>query len=441
MLLFNMLAEGFMTTGPKQNQAFPPPGFVRTESIVEGIVVYRPAPQDVGPEKVVLDFKCPRCGGTRAYSVSDGGLRCDYCGHYEPPERELVGKGAREFEFKVETLERAAHGWGAERKELSCEGCGARISTPPAAMTVTCPFCGSNKVIQRPASQEVLRPRFLLPFQITEEDCQRVVETWSGSSWMVPRDLRRLAAGARFTPIFLPMWTFDALAQARWKAQVGHTKTERYLKDGEWKTRTRTVWRWESGRVARKFDDLVLPATAQMSHRLLKEVNGYDLGALVPYDPEYLVGSHAQGYDILLEDAWEQARHRMREETRLACRGQATTSRIRHFSMELEFADESWRYILVPAYVAAYVYRGESFQVAVNGQTGDVAGQRPVDWTKVGLAIAGVLAPGVLLTLVGVLTAILGIGGPIAALGMVLLVMGVAIAFVLLRAAHGMEDV
>jgi hypothetical protein len=428
--------EEFMLT-----EVFPPPGFVPTESSVEGIFVYRPAPEDAGPEKAVVDFKCPRCGGTRAYSVADGGLRCDYCGYYEPPEREVVGKGAREFEFKVETLERAAHGWGTERNELSCEGCGARISTPPAAMTATCPFCGSNKVIQRPANQEALRPRFLLPFQVTDEDCRRIVREWLGSSWMVPRNLQQLAGVADFTPMYLPSWTFDAVAQARWKAQVGHTKTERYYHDGEWKTRTRTVWRWESGQVVRRFDDVVIPGTARLSQTLLERIKTYDLRALVAYDPEYLAGSHAQTYDVLLEDAWEQARHRMREETRLACRGQASTSKIRNFSMELDFGDESWRYILVPAYVAAYTYVAASYQVMVNGQTGDVAGQRPVDWTKVGLAIGGALAPGVLLTLVGVVTALLGIGGPIAALGMVLLALGAVIAFVILRKAQRMDDV
>jgi hypothetical protein len=77
----------------------------------------------------------------------------------------------------------------------------------------------------------------------------------------------------------------------------------------------------------------------------------------------------------------------------------------------------------------------------VNGQTGDVAGQRPVDWTKVGLAIGGALAPGALLTLAGVVTALLGIGGPLTALGLVLLAMGAFIAFAILRRAQGMDDV
>jgi len=424
-----------------ETQGFPPAGFVPTDSQVDGIAVYRPAPEETGPDRAVVDFKCPRCGGTTAYSVADGGLRCEYCGYYEAPEIDVVGKGAREFEFKVETMERAAHGWGVARNDLSCEGCGAQISVPTGEMTVSCPFCGSSKLVQRPANQDALRPRSLLPFEITADECRRTVRGWLGSSWMVPGDLQRLANTVDLVPMYLPAWTFDAVAKARWKAQVGHTKTERYYSDGKWKTRTRTVWRWESGRVTRAFDDVPVPGTGRVSQVLLERIMDYDLSALVTYTPDLLAGSDALAYDVALEKAWEDARHRMREETRTACRGQASTSKIRNFSMELDFSDESWRYIMVPTYAGAYRYGGEGYQVMVNGQSGAIGGQRPVDWTKVGLAIGASLAPGVLLTLAGVITAILGIGGIIVPAGLVLLIIGIVVAFIIFRKAQGMDDV
>lgn len=424
-----------------QQPTFPPPDYEPTPSQVAGIVVYKPAPETEAPKEALLDFKCPRCGATTAYSVADGGIRCDYCGYYEPPARDIVGKGAREFEFKVETLARAAHGWGTERKELSCQNCGAHTSVPPEVMTYTCPFCGSNKVLQQAARHETLRPRFLLPFQITPEACQRIARQWLGSSWMVPGDLQKLANVAEFTAMYLPFWCFDALARAQWKAEVGHTKTERYRVNGEWKTRTKTVWRWESGNVSLNFDDELQPGTGHLSAVLLDRIKAYELAALTSYDPAYLAGIHAQAYDVLLEDAWDRARRQMREETRAACRSQASTPKIRNFSMALDFSDERWRYLLAPAYVAAYDYTDATYQVMINGQTGAIAGQRPVDWTKVGLAIGALLAPGALLTLVGVLTVLLGVGVPVAIVGFVLLVIGGIIAFILFQKAQGMDDV
>jgi hypothetical protein len=150
----------------------------------------------------------------------------------------------------------------------------------------------------------------------------------------------------------------------------------------------------------------------------------------------------ARAYDLPLEAAWEQAREQMREQTRQACRSQASTSQIRNFSMNLDFSQESWRYILLPVYVAAYRFQSQNYQVMVNGQTGSVSGQRPVDWTKVWLVIAALLAPGVLLGLVGLLTLLFGgVGAVIGGFGLFLLAIGMIIAFVILQKAMSLDDI
>ncbi|MGD8814635.1 MAG: zinc ribbon domain-containing protein [Anaerolineales bacterium] len=381
---------------------FPPPGYVPTASTVEGIQLFKPAPQQ-DETRPVVTFECPQCGATTAYGVAEGGLTCTHCGYYEPPEKPIVGKGADEFEFKVETLERVAHGWGQERRDLVCEHCGARTSIPGGSLAITCPFCGSNQVILRSANQDALRPKFLIPFQVEMNACREAIRDWLGSSWMTPRPLRKLADVHRLTSMFLPFWTFDALTRADWRAEVGHTKTERYRSGGEWKTRTVTVWRWESGHVDLRFDDVLIDGTTRVSKLLLGRIKDFDLKQLAAFEPKYLAGFHAQSYDIELEPAWGEARGIMRERTRLACRSQASTSKIRNFSMNLDFSEETWRYILVPTYLAPYTYGDRTFQIIVNAQTGVIAGQRPADWGKIAAVLGTGLLPGVLIALIGVI--------------------------------------
>lgn len=420
---------------------FPPRGYIPTRSRLEGIEIFMPAPPENVPQQEVVDFKCPQCGATTAFSAADGGLTCSHCGYYEAPEQAVVGKRAAQFEFTVETMERATQGWGAERKELACQDCGATTTIPADSLTHTCPFCGSNQVIQRQAAQDILRPRFLVPFKIEAEACQQIAGQWLGSSWMTPAALQKLAAIATFNGLYLPFWTFGATTRADWKAQVGHTRTERYYDNGEWKTRIVTDWVWESGQATLKIDDLLQPGTGRLSARLLKEVKSYDLSQLALYEPKYLAGLQAQAYDIPLEKAWDSGRQEMREMTRQACLGQASTSQVRSFSMNLDFADESWRYVLLPVYLATYTYESKPYQVMVNGQTGKITGQRPADWNKIWLVIALMLAPGLLLGLLGLLTipfagAGLGIGG----FGFVLLVIGLVIGLVLYNKASTLDD-
>jgi DNA-directed RNA polymerase subunit RPC12/RpoP len=402
-----------------------------------------PAPPEVESQPEVVEFKCPQCGATTAYSVADGGLTCTHCGYYEPPRKEIVGKGAQEFEFTVETLAQAAHGWGEARKELECQNCGAHISLPQDALTATCSFCGSNRVIHREASQDSLRPRYLVPFKIEAAQCQEIAQKWLGSSWMTPKMLALLAKLAGFAAIYLPFWTFDSLATASWKAEVGHTETEQYYDHSSksWKSRAKTVWRWETGQARVPFDDLLVQGTNRLSAHLLGQIKDHDLKALRPYESKYLAGLQAQAYDVPLERAWEIGRQEMREGTRQACLDQASSSQVRNFSMNLDFQDESWRYILLPVYLAAYSYEDKIYQVMVNGQTGSIAGQRPVDWRKVWLAIAALLAPGLILGLIGLLTVSLGgIGASIGVVGFVLLVIGLILSFILFQKAQGLDD-
>jgi hypothetical protein len=193
--------------------------------------------------------------------------------------------------------------------------------------------------------------------------------------------------------------------------------------------------------VQENFDDLLRPGTARLSHLLLEQINKFDLSQLRPYEPVFLAGLQALTYDVALEHAWELGRNEMRERTRSACRGQASTSQIRNFSMSLDFSNESWRYILLPVYLAGYQTQGHSYQVVINGQSGIIAGQRPVDWTKVWLVIAAILTPGVLLAIAGLSTILLGgVGVILGGIGFVLLLIGMIVAVAILRKAMAMDD-
>jgi DNA-directed RNA polymerase subunit RPC12/RpoP len=421
-------------------EIFPPPKYVQTESMVDGITIFKPAPVE---EKQVaqVSFTCPQCGANTAYSVADGGLECTYCGYYEAPTAEKVGKSAEQFEFKVETLERLAQGWGEERRELSCQSCGASVSIPAKSISVTCPFCGSNNVIQKQASQSDLRPKFLIPMKIEMETCRRIAKEWLGSSWMTPAELKSSALLRDFTPIYLPYWTFDSTCSADWKAEVGHEVTERYYDHGEWKTRTKIEWRWESGHVQMNFDDMLVEATARLSKKHLGAINKFDIRELTEYDPKYLAGMHAKSYDIPLENSWETARERMREATKQACIHQASTSHVRNLTMSLDFSDESWRYVLLPVYISVYHYQNQSFQILINGQNGQISGQRPADWQKVWLVIILCLLPGAFLGLIGLVTLLFGgVGAFIGGFGFFLLVIGLIIAFTIFQKAQSLDD-
>ena len=420
---------------------FPPPNYEPVASAVEGITVWQPravaATQDA-PET----FTCPQCGAATRFDIAASGVACEHCGYAAPLQAQQVGRQAQEFEFTLETLSQAKQGWGVARRELSCDNCGASLTISEGAITVTCPFCASNKVNVRTATAEQLRPRFLVPFKVQAEEIRQRAVAWLGKGWFHPAELASASVVERFNGVYLPFWTFSAAITAAWKAQVGHERQERYYDSGSksWKTRTVIDWRWEDGQVAIQIDDLVVQGSSRISRIILERLQPFNLNDLVAYAPDYLAGWQAQAYDVTLAQAWDQGKASMREKAKKACYDDIHSSHVRNFSMTADFGEEVWRYILLPVYLTAYRFENKVYQVMANGQTGVVAGQKPVAWWKVWLAIAALLLPGLGLGLVGLILLLAGgLGAIMLGLGGMLLVGGGAISIIIYRQAVASE--
>ncbi len=426
-----------------------PPDFVRVESKLDGITVYAPAPR-AEPGAEARDFKCPNCGATTAYSPRAASVTCSNCGSIYAIPAANVGRQAAESEFTLDIVKQAQtptpqqlRGWGVTRRDLRCENCGATISVAPTELATTCPFCGSNRVAARTAAPDAFRPRALIPFQIERDACAQLARAWLARGWLYPSNLVHAARGAEFVGIYLPFWTFSARVHSAWRAQVGREKREQYFDTGEmkFKTRTRLEWHWEQGKISLPFDDELQSGTRRIDASLLKRLAPYALNALVTYDPGFLAGWRAQSYEIGLNEAWDAARGKMREIARAACLEQIDSNHVRNFSMNAAFDDEAWRLILLPAYLATYRFAGKPHQIAINGQTGKVAGEKPVAWSKVWLAVGALTLPGVLVAGAALVLGALRLPtGGWFVLGLLLFVGGAALAAILIHQAMRAQE-
>jgi len=428
----------------KPKEFSPPQGYQQVESRVPGVVVYAPQPEKSEIDQV-RSYACPNCGATTVYNVSAGGIACEYCGYIAPINVDQVGHAAQDFEFTLETLSQARLGWGTQRQVLHCDSCGAELSIASGAITNTCAFCASNQVNVLTIPEETLRPRYLIPFKIPPEKTLSLAREWLGKGWYHPAELVGTTILQRFYGLYLPFWAFNARVKADWRAQVGYQETYRHYNASQkrWETRSRTVWRWKNGQANLDINDFLVSGSApkRISHYILSKLYPFNMKDLVAYEPDFLAGWQAQAYETTLPEAWEAGKKNIREQAKKACYQQIPTSQVRNFSMNAAFSDETWRYILLPVYLAAYRYDNKIYHAMINGQTGTIAGSKPVDWWKVWLVIAAILAPGAFLTLIGLpLILLVGTGAIVSSIGIFLFTIGVIISFFLYQDAKKSES-
>ncbi len=406
----------------------PPEGYEEVESSVPGITVFAPVREHSDIREKVKKFECPQCGADTKYNVSTGGVACEHCGYVKAVEAKHEGTSAEQFEFTVETMSEAEQGWGVTRQELHCNNCGAELTLREGEISTKCPFCTSSKVNIQTAKSDTLRPRFLIPFKIKPEDTGVKVKEWLKKGWFHPKELAQSSDVKNFSGIYMPFWTFDADVSSKWEAEVGHEESERYYDsdEKEWKTKTEIHWQWKSGYVTLNLDDILISGSSSTSRVILEKLYPFELKDLVSYNPDFLAGWKAQAYDVTLIKAWEDGKTTIREKAKGACYRDTGSSHIRNFTMTADLSGEKWRYILLPVYISAYMFRNKVYQVMVNGQTGNVAGQRPVIWWQVWALIALMLLPGGLLGLIGLPLLFLGgVGIVPLILGFILLIFGI----------------
>ncbi len=346
-------------------------------------------------------YPCAQCGADLRYAPGQTQLVCDHCGHVQdiapaPPRRKARALG--EIPLALGLADDLPPDAVEEVRSTSCPNCGAVIEFQGASHATDCPFCATPVVVDTGARRHI-KPQAVVPFALTEDQARDALTKWLGSLWFAPNGLLEYTRkGRRMAGIYVPFWTFDADSASRYSGQRGEhyyeTRTVTVNVNGRSEQRQEQVrhtrWHPVSGQVSRFFDDMLVMASNSLPRRLGEELTPWDMGQIVGYSPDFLAGFQAEGYTVTLADGHGLARERMARIIEEDVRRNIGGDEQRITSIDSRFDGESFKHILLPIWTAAYKYSGKSYQFMVNGQTGEVQGQRPYSWWKIGFAVLAV---------------------------------------------------
>ncbi|HAV07615.1 MAG TPA: primosomal protein N' (replication factor Y) - superfamily II helicase [Rhodobacteraceae bacterium] len=345
-------------------------------------------------------FPCEQCGADYHYDPTRAALVCDYCGHARPIE----GSGRHSRALQELNLDTALKGLlplqEIEETQISkCSNCGSEVAFDGVDHASQCPFC-ATPIVTGTGTNRHIKPRGVLPFALTESQARAAMTDWMGRLWFAPSSLTAYARkGRRMEGIYVPYWTFDADTQSRYSGERGtiYYETMSVVRDGKSETVSvpRVRWSPKSGRVSRFFDDVLVLASRTLPKRFTDALQPWDLSALEPYLPQYLAGFRAEAYQVDLDQGFVEARALMDRQIERDVKFDIGGDQQRVHRIDTAINNVTFKHILLPVWLAAYKYRGQTYRFVVNGQTGRVQGERPWSTWKIVFAIfVGLLAAG-----------------------------------------------
>ncbi|MGI8782633.1 MAG: zinc ribbon domain-containing protein [Acidobacteriota bacterium] len=339
-------------------------------------------------------FSCPSCGGEAHWNPARKALVCPFCGTVAPGELQADGSAVRENDLAaaLRSIPDDQRGWQTEKRSVRCRSCDAISVFSPERVAQRCDFCGSSELVPYEEIKAPLKPESLLPFRVTESTVRETIRKWYGSRWFAPDALKKSALTDTIHGLYLPYWTFDAKVFCEWTAEAGYYyyTTESY-RDSQGRSRTRQVrhTRWEpsSGALEHFFDDELVPASKGVSAPLLRKTEPFPTADLVPYDPGYVSGWVVEHYQIDLVAAAQRSREIMEEKALALCAEQVPGDTHRNLNVDSRYSDQTFKHVLLPVWLLSYNFGSKVFQVLVNGYTGTIAGDHPLSWIKITLAV------------------------------------------------------
>lgn len=380
-----------------------------------------------------VNYSCPACGAPLVFSTKLQKLHCEYCdssftteevesyfaAKQEAAEAKAAHQTAAHEQGDVasadERVEEANAGRNAyssnaandpiqayldSKKPLSeddehamaveCSSCGATMIVSDVSAVTQCPYCGNNAIVPGKLGG-MLEPDFIIPFSVDKKQAIAKLKEHYQGKICLPKVFKDQNHIEEIQGVYVPFWLYDGKCEGSADFTCTNVRVFTDGKDEVTETDTWAVHR--EGDCS--FERVPADASKRMPNDHMDSIEPYDYRAMVPFSTAYLPGFMAERYDDEVDDCAGRIKTRMEtslEEGLAGSVGPYTTTLCAGSSARQIV--EKVSYVLLPVWLLHTKWNGQDFLFAVNGQTGKLVGDLPVDKKKLNLLTLAGLAAG-----------------------------------------------
>ena len=330
---------------------------------------------------VLQEFKCPCCDGAIEFDSNLQKMKCPYCGSefemetLQAYDAELNGQPQENMTWDTAAGTQWQEGEEEGLRVYTCNTCGGEIVADETTGASECPFCG-NPVIMTGQFAGSLKPDLVIPFKIDKKAAIAALENHYKGKWLLPKVFKDQTHIKEVKGLFVPVWLFDTDADAHVRYKATRTRT---WSDSQYRyTETSHFSVTRAGGIG--FENVPVDGSTKMDDTLMESIEPFHIGDAVDFQTAYLSGYLADKYDVDAESSIERANERIKRSTEeaFASTVHGYTSVI-PVSSTINLQNGRARYALYPVWILNTQWNGQKFTFGINGQTGKIAGDLPMD--------------------------------------------------------------
>lgn len=357
----------------------------------------------------VLEYKCPCCGGKIEFDSGLQQMKCPYCdttfdvSTLKDFDDVLQQDAQAPDEMQWET--QAGSEWGQGETDqmgvFTCNSCGGELVADANTAATSCPFCGNPVVLTGRLAGD-LKPDYVIPFKLDKEAAKAALRKHMSGKKLLPKLFKSENHLDEIKGIYVPFWLFDADADASIRYHATRLRT---WSDSNYNyTETSHFALLRAGSIS--FDHVPVDGSSKMADDLMESIEPFDFNDAVDFQTAYLSGYLADRYDVSAEQSIERANSRVKKSTEAAFAATAIGyATVTPESSNIRLYNGKAKYALYPVWLLQTSWNGQNFLFAMNGQTGKMVGDLPMDkgaywrWFGIWSAILSVGSFGVLFLL------------------------------------------
>lgn len=364
-----------------------------------------------------VSYKCPACAAPLKFSDKTQNWKCSSCSNEFTLQNlkdfydDEILKNDMPLNWMEYDFTSGSGDWTESEKETlsesRCSSCGAEIIMDKNIAATKCVYCG-NTVLLPVRFSGTFRPDYVIPFKYDKDMAIKQYKNFCAGKRLLPKQFLEQNHIEDITGIYVPFWLYncDATGELVFNAKrVTSYNSGKYLV-----THTDHYRINRAGNII--FSKIPVDGSVKIADEYMEAIEPFDYSQLEPFTPAYLSGFFADKYDFTAKEGQPRADERVRNSVR-----DMLTDTVSGYT-SVSVSGESYtakntdiKYALLPVWILNTMHKDKPYTFAMNGQTGKLVGNLPVDKGRyfkyllgIGLsASAAIYAAAAVLRLLGVI--------------------------------------